>query len=145
MNDLKKYYLVKKNHLWIACSVISLFLLVCKFDDWARHVNWPPADQSNQELIKSMNLKCGEMKYGGFISKEQWEGKPEPDRKISFHPIEPYGIDRRAFIESPACMGARLYLSYEGSGIREIYEIYDMDSKRRTARVEITHDKFIHK
>jgi hypothetical protein len=145
MTDLKKYYLIQKSHMWTGCSIALILLLAYKFNDWARHLNWPPADQSNQALIKSLNLKCNEMNYGGFISKEQWEGKPEPDRKISFHPIEPYGIDRRAFIESPACMGVRLYLSYEGSGIREIYDIYDMYSKQKTAHIEITHEKYEHK
>jgi hypothetical protein len=58
--------------------------------------------------------------------------------------FQPVGIDRLAFIEKPACVAAGIYLSREGTGIRDEFDVHDMSNMRRMARFAITHDKFDH-
>lgn len=146
MNELQKEqaapastYAISKRWVWGAIVIIFSWLLHAAYDKLV-HQNWPPADLSNQKLIKSMSLNCKEKREGrsGFVTQETLDGKPERAGGI------PLGFDRQDFIDAPECTGVRLYLPYEGSGIREEFGVYDMTKKTKTAHIVITHEKFDH-
>ena len=59
--------------------------------------------------------------------------------------FQPVGVDRLLYTESPACAAVGLYLSLEGTGVRADFNIYDMTTKRKTANIVVTHERFDHK
>lgn len=136
---LTSTYAIPKRWVWCAVAIISFWLMHAAYDKLI-HQNWPPADRSNRKLIEGMSLNCKEKNNGrtGFVTQEALDGKPERIGAI------PLGFDRQDFIDAPECMGVRLYLIYEGSGIREEFDIYDMSKKTKTAHIVITHEKFDH-
>ncbi len=112
-----------------------IFWFFYKFNDWWQHVNWPPADQRNVELIKSLN--CSKTR-SYLVTKEMLNDDREAK---SFQPV---GVDRLLYVESPACAAIGIYLSLEGSGVRTDFNVYDMTTKRKTANIVITHERFDH-
>ncbi len=129
------FYRVPK---WLARGVIVLSVLwsLYKTNDWWQHVDWPPADQRNAELVKSLN--CNKNR-SYLVTKEMLRGDKASN---SFQPV---GVDRLLYIESPACAAVGLYLSLEGTGVRADFNIYDMTTKRKTANIVVTHERFDHK
>ncbi|MBL0085141.1 MAG: hypothetical protein IPP44_00215 [Ideonella sp.] len=126
------YYRVPKWLVW-GLTAITLALLLRHCADLWSHADWPPWDGSNQEYVKSLN--CG-LKQDMDVTQEKLRGEPSQthSRRI--------GLDRRAFIEIPECVAVGMYLHLEGSGVRHEFGVYDMTTKRLTARIVITHEKF---
>lgn len=127
-------YRVPKWIVWVTMTLAGA-ALVSFVADWAMHVNWPPVEGRNEALIKSLNC---DKPPGYMVTDEMLRGD------TSGKSFQPVGVDRRAFIDKPACVAAGVYLGYEGSGIRNEFNVYDMSRKRRTARIVITHEKFVH-
>lgn len=137
MQDDSTVYKIPKTWVWFLVSIFFLWILY-KATDFIIHANWPPADTYNQVFIKNLNekYKCNNgNKYS--VTQQMLDGVPATANNYSL------GIDRKIFFEHPECNGARLYLAYEGSGIREKIDIYDMTTKQRTASFVITHEKFV--
>jgi hypothetical protein len=132
-------YMIPKRWVWSAIALLLGWLVYAAYDRVV-HMNWPPADMSNQKQIKSMSLNCSKKNKGrpGFVTQEALNGKLERSNYI------PLGFDRMDFIDEPECMGVRLYLIYEGSGVREEFNVYDMTTKIKTAHIVITHETFAH-
>ena len=129
------FYRVPK---WLVWSAVALFFFwfFYRFNDWWQHVNWPPADQRNAEFVNSLN--CTKTR-SYLVTKEMLSVDREAK---SFLPV---GVDRLVYLESPACAAAGIYLSKEGTGIRDSFNVYDMTTKRKTANIVITHELFDHK
>ena len=138
MQDDSTVYKIPKTWVWFLAFISCLWIFY-KIADWATHVNWPPADLSNQTFIKELNkkYKCNEGEKYDVTEKELGINSNSTSPLI-------LGIDRKVFFDHPECTGAGLYLSYEGSGIRKKIDIYDINTKLKTATIVITHEKFEH-
>ena len=136
MSEPSKTYAVPKYWVWLFSCVIFLWGGYKVYDYFA-HVNWPPADPRNlaffQALAKDLNCE----KFGSYsITQEMIDGDSSGK---SYRPV---GFDRRIFFDAPGCIGAGIYVLKEGTGLRDQFDIFDMTTKQRTARVTITHESF---
>lgn len=129
------FYKVPKIWVWVCVSIFSMWLFY-KVVDWATHLNWPPVDLRNQSFIKSLTQKYNCSRGDQYSVTEK---KIKSDESTSTVHL---GIDRNIFFDHPECNGARIYLAYEGTGIRETLYIYDRKTKQKTATIVVTHEKF---
>jgi hypothetical protein len=138
MSDESKVYKIPKTWVWAVIFLTGSWWGY-KVYDWLKHVNWPPVDLSNQAFIKEFHKKFNCLEGADYtVTKEMLRGDVNPNTRF------PVGIDRRAFFEKPECAALGLYLPYEGSGIRDEFNIYDMTTKQKTANIVITHESFKH-
>lgn len=127
-----RFYKIPKGLVWGVIAMLTFWICYTFYDLW-KHVDWPPTEQRNAELIKSLNCS----KAGSYlVTKEMLTDNREAK---SFQPV---GIDRMLYVESPACASIGIYLSLEGSGVRTDFNVYDMTTKRKTANIVITHERF---
>lgn len=131
-----KTYAVPKYQVWLSICVV-LFWCGYKAYDWFSYKNWPPADPRNHAFYTKLvtDLGCNKL-TGATVTQEMLDGDTSGK---SFRPV---GIDRKAFFEAPGCIGAGIYVLKEGTGIRDQFDVFDMTTKRRTARFTITHESF---
>ena len=128
------HYLLPKWFVWLVIFLV-VGVLVQQCVDIAKHLDWPPHDGRNLSIRNALNCKT-RVDYG--VTAQMLRGEPsnEYSKRI--------GFDRRAFIDIPECLSIGLYLYDEGTGSRREYGVYDMSTKRLTARIVITHEKFDH-
>jgi hypothetical protein len=124
-----KHYRVRKEIIW--CSLAALLALgTYQAWDWWEHLNWPPHDGSNKEVVKKLNCDLNNfVLYHKDIAEIKtiggWSG----------------ALDRQAFFQFPQCAAAD-YLYFEGTGVRITTRVYDREKKRRTATIVTTFDKY---
>lgn len=136
MINFSKTYAIPKYWVWLLICTTLLFGGY-KVHDWWTHLNWPPADPRNYAYFQELTKKMGCDKFpSAIVTREMIEGDTSGK---SFVPI---GIDRKAFFEFPSCVGAGIYVLKEGTGVRDQFDVFDMTTKRRTARFTITHESF---
>ncbi len=126
-------YMIPKRWVWSAIALL-LGWLVYEAYDRVSHMNWPPADRSNDAYLKTLECDKGS---NYLVTKQMLEG--DANSKI----FTLVGIDRTAFIKDPKCV-IGFYLGFEGSGVRNEFNVYDMTTKRKTAHISITHEAFAH-
>ena len=128
------HYLIPKWIVWLVVLLV-VGVLVQQCVDILRHLDWPPHDGRNLAIRNALNCES----RGRFdVTNEMLLGNTSGATRLYV------GTDRLAFIQNADCLAAAIYLRDEGTGIRNSFGVYDMTTKRFTARIVITHEKFDH-
>lgn len=121
-----KHYRVRKEIIWLGVLIVCAYVAT----DWWMHLNWPPHDGRNKDVVKK--LECN------------WEKYTLHHKDISEISATGGGsdaVDRQMFFDQPQCAAA-LYLYSEGTGVRLQTRVYDLQKKRRTATIVTTFNKY---
>ena len=130
----RNVYCVPKWAVWMAATFLGIAAAYW-VNDAVTHMDWPPYGGSNAEIIKAND--CAHLNRPSYtVTEEQLTGDTSGKSR------QYAGFDRQVFFDHAECMAAVLYLHYEGSGVRQEFNIYDMTTKRKTAHFVITHEKF---
>jgi hypothetical protein len=116
-----KHYRIRKELVCLFSLGVVVALLYPIYDG-IKHVNWPPhdVDPVNQKFIATLNCK-------------QLSTEPIPKFPSAFGTtVELGGTDRNYFFAQPQC-AVIPYLSYEGSGARIGYTIYNAKNNQPLA------------
>jgi hypothetical protein len=136
MSHPSKTYPIPKYIVWVVICWLVVWPSY-KIHDWWTHLNWPPSDLRNKVITSEISKKYGCSEGRNYtITKEILQGNPDATTRQTL------GVDRQFFIDKPACAGIGLYLPFEGTGIREEFDVFDMTTKTRTAHIIITHKNF---
>lgn len=128
------HYLIPKWIVWLVVLLV-VGVLVQQCVDILRHLDWPPHDGRNLAIRNALNCNA---RTSHAVTAQMLRGEKSTEYSARI------GVDRLAFITNADCLAAGIYLRDEGTGIRHEFGVYDMSTKRLTARIVITHEKFDH-
>lgn len=124
-----KHYRIRKEIVWLAAATVLAYAAHTAWD-WWEHLNWPPHDGSNKEVVSRLDCDWDRyMLYHKDISEIKTIGGDSS------------AVDRKIFFDAPQCAAVR-YLRFEGTGVRLTTSVYDREKKRRTATIVTTFDKY---